>query len=124
RSLYRRRGRGLVHLGICVDDPYVNKGCESRERERGTGSGEPRMPSRASLGELDSPNRSPDPRFPVVKPLSRLWAATAAVLLIAPAAAAQDSTVRRLPVVVTVTRDVGRSPLDLPYAITSLRPDS
>ena len=24
----------------------------------------------------------------------------------------------------TVTRDVGRSPLDLPYAITSLRPDS
>jgi iron complex outermembrane receptor protein len=25
---------------------------------------------------------------------------------------------------VTVTRDVGRSPLDLPYAITSLRPDS
>ena len=31
---------------------------------------------------------------------------------------------RRLPAVVTVTRDVGRSPLDLPYAITSLRPDS
>ena len=26
--------------------------------------------------------------------------------------------------VVTVTRDVGRSPLDLPYAITTLRPDS
>ena len=29
-----------------------------------------------------------------------------------------------LPPVVTVTRDVGRSPLDLPYAISSLRPDS
>lgn len=38
--------------------------------------------------------------------------------------AAQDSLPRRLPPVVTVTRDVGRSPLDLPYAITSLRPDS
>jgi iron complex outermembrane receptor protein len=38
--------------------------------------------------------------------------------------AAQDSIPRKLPPVVTVTRDVGRSPLDLPYAITSLRPDS
>ena len=37
---------------------------------------------------------------------------------------AQDTLARRLPPVVTVTRDVGRSPLDLPYAITSLRPDS
>lgn len=37
---------------------------------------------------------------------------------------AQDSLARRLPPVVTVTRDVGRSPLDLPYSITSLRPDS
>jgi iron complex outermembrane receptor protein len=38
--------------------------------------------------------------------------------------AAQDTTARRLPPVVTVTRDVGRSPLDLPYAISSIRPDS
>lgn len=37
---------------------------------------------------------------------------------------AQDSLPRKLPPVVTVTRDVGRSPLDLPYAITSLRADS
>jgi iron complex outermembrane receptor protein len=29
-----------------------------------------------------------------------------------------------LPTVVTVTRDVGRSPFDLPYAITTLTPDS
>jgi iron complex outermembrane receptor protein len=36
---------------------------------------------------------------------------------------AQDSTARRLPPVV-VTRDIARSPLDLPFAITSLRPDS
>jgi len=43
--------------------------------------------------------------------------------LAASAARAQDSLARRLPVV-TVTRDVGRSPLDLPYSITSLRPDS
>lgn len=39
-------------------------------------------------------------------------------------AGAQDSLARRLPPVVTVTRDVGRSPLDLPYSISSLRPDS
>jgi len=39
-------------------------------------------------------------------------------------AAAQDSLPRKLPPVVTVTRDVGRSPLDLPYGITNLRPDS
>lgn len=42
---------------------------------------------------------------------------------------ARDTTLRdtvayRLPPVVTVTRDVGRSPLDLPYAITVTRPDS
>jgi iron complex outermembrane receptor protein len=37
--------------------------------------------------------------------------------------AAQDTVARRLPVV-TVTRDIGRSPLDLPYAISSVRPDS
>jgi iron complex outermembrane receptor protein len=47
-----------------------------------------------------------------------------AALVVTSSLAAQDSTVRRLPVVVTVTRDVGRSPLDLPYAISSLRPDS
>src|SRR3954464_4481509 len=56
-----------------------------------------------------------------------------AVLTIAPVAllastgsaarAQQDTTARRLPPV-TVTRDVERSPLDLPYAITTLRPDS
>ncbi|HSQ31533.1 MAG TPA: TonB-dependent receptor [Gemmatimonadaceae bacterium] len=38
--------------------------------------------------------------------------------------AAQDSIPRRLPPVVTVTRDVQRSPLDLPFAISNLRPDS
>ncbi len=41
-----------------------------------------------------------------------------------PRAGAQDSIPHKLPPVVTVTRDVGRSQLDLPYAITSLRPDS
>jgi iron complex outermembrane receptor protein len=56
--------------------------------------------------------------------VSRLVPAVLAGLLLASSAAAQDSTVQRLPVVVTVTRDLGRSPLDLPYAITSLRPDS
>ena len=36
---------------------------------------------------------------------------------------AQDS-VAKLPPVITVTRDVGRSALDLPFAITETRPDS
>ena len=40
------------------------------------------------------------------------------------AAGAQDSIPKKLPPVVTVTRDVGRSPLDLPYAISNTRPDS
>jgi iron complex outermembrane receptor protein len=44
--------------------------------------------------------------------------------LTASVARAQDSLPRKLPPVVTVTRDVGRSPLDLPFAITTLRPDS
>ena len=40
-----------------------------------------------------------------------------------PRAGAQDTVARRLPVV-TVTRDIGRSPLDLPFAISESRPDS
>ena len=38
-------------------------------------------------------------------------------------AGAQDS-VAKLPPVVTVTRDIGRSALDLPYGISEIRPDS
>jgi iron complex outermembrane recepter protein len=59
----------------------------------------------------------------VTRPSFRVLALLAAVLT--PAfARAQDSIPRKLPPVVTVTRDVSRSPLDLPYAISSLRPDS
>ncbi|HMC56361.1 MAG TPA: TonB-dependent receptor [Gemmatimonadaceae bacterium] len=36
---------------------------------------------------------------------------------------AQDTLARRLPAVV-VTRDIGRSPLELPFAISTVRPDS
>jgi iron complex outermembrane receptor protein len=43
---------------------------------------------------------------------------------LATAALAQDTLPRKLLPVVTVTRDVGRSPLDLPYAINSIQPDS
>ncbi|HXT15112.1 MAG TPA: TonB-dependent receptor [Gemmatimonadaceae bacterium] len=57
-------------------------------------------------------------------PSSRFLAVLALAPLLARTLRAQDTTVKRLPPVVTVTRDVGRSPLDLPYAITSLRPDS
>src|SRR5262245_30906340 len=52
------------------------------------------------------------------------WPCVAGLLAFAGSAGAQDTVARRLPPVVTVTRDVGRSPLDLPFAITSLRPDT
>ena len=60
-------------------------------------------------------------------PASRSTLPLLPVVLLAAAAPplrGQDSIPRRLPAVVTVTRDVGRSPLDLPYSITSLRPDT
>jgi iron complex outermembrane receptor protein len=46
------------------------------------------------------------------------------VALAAVPLAAQDTLVHRLPPIVTVTRDVGRSPMDLPFAISETRPDS
>src|SRR5665647_2851674 len=73
----------------------------------------------------------------------RVWPALVALAVLAPGVVrGQDSTFRaadsaarqrqdsmarsiqRLAPVVTVSRDVGRSVLDLPYAITSVRPDS
>src|SRR4051812_10035461 len=39
-------------------------------------------------------------------------------------ARAQDTVIARLPPVVTVTRDIGRSALEVPYAISETRPDS
>jgi iron complex outermembrane receptor protein len=56
-----------------------------------------------------------------------LAAAAAASLNVRPAAGQDTLTrplARQLPPVVTVTRDVRRSPLDLPYSISTLRPDS
>jgi iron complex outermembrane recepter protein len=53
----------------------------------------------------------------------RLAAGVAGLAIVAPVVRAQDTVARRLPPV-TVTRDRDRSPLDLPYAITGLRPDS
>jgi iron complex outermembrane receptor protein len=61
---------------------------------------------------------------PVCRAHAAAAAAAASLVLVASIARGQDSVPRRLPPVVTVTRDIGRSPLDLPYAITSLRPDS
>lgn len=57
---------------------------------------------------------------------SRLSLVALACLAGAPCAGrAQDTVVaHRLPPVVTITRDVGRSPLELPYAISNTRPDS
>ena len=53
-------------------------------------------------------------------------AALALLLIAAPAVAqTQDTSTARLPTVqVTVTRETARSPLELPYAITTVRPDS
>jgi len=59
----------------------------------------------------------------VIASFSRL-AGLAAVVAAGLPLAAQDTLPRRLPPVVTVTRDAGRSPLDLPFAISSTRPDS
>ena len=59
----------------------------------------------------------------VTLPFSRL-AGVAALFAATLPLAAQDTLPRRLPPVVTVTRDAGRSPLDLPFAISSTRPDS
>src|SRR5689334_10992327 len=58
----------------------------------------------------------------VTVPSSRL-AGFVALFATALPLAAQDTLPRRLPPV-TVTRDAGRSPLDLPFAISSTRPDS
>jgi iron complex outermembrane receptor protein len=59
----------------------------------------------------------------VIAPFFRL-AGFAALFAAALPLAAQDTLPRRLPPVVTVTRDAGRSPLDLPFAISTTRPDS
>jgi iron complex outermembrane receptor protein len=51
--------------------------------------------------------------------------AFACTIAVAPSALrAQDSSAVRLPPVITVTRDVGRSSLELPFAISETRPDS
>jgi iron complex outermembrane receptor protein len=53
------------------------------------------------------------------------WCAVLLAAVGAPAAAQESPTPTTLPpVVVTVTRDVARSPLDLPFAITRAMPDS
>lgn len=46
------------------------------------------------------------------------------VITAASPARAQDTVAHRLPPVVTITRDIGRSPLELPFAISNTRPDS
>ena len=57
--------------------------------------------------------------------MSRWLGAGIIFSVVAPAGArAQESPTTLPPVVVTVTRDVARSPLDLPFAITRVDPDS
>jgi iron complex outermembrane receptor protein len=57
-------------------------------------------------------------------PRPHALAAGAVILCAAERVTAQDTVAHRLPPVVTVTRDVGRSALDLPFAITVANPDS
>src|SRR5687768_10100330 len=66
------------------------------------------------------PGRSCSPR------LSRLGSRSSLLVLFAGAAAAQEPVAPTTlpPVVVTVTRDVARSPLELPFAVTRVAPDS
>lgn len=54
----------------------------------------------------------------------RLCCGSLALVLIAASRAAGQDSVAKLPPVITVTRDIGRSALDLPYAISEIRPDS
>ena len=65
--------------------------------------------------------------MPAARDLRRVLAdsaGVAALVLAAPGnASAQDTIARPLPAVV-VTRDAARSPLDLPFAITTVQPDS
>jgi iron complex outermembrane recepter protein len=65
----------------------------------------------------------PEPGTLLPRSSGALWAA---LVLLAAQAGAQESTVPTTlpPVVVTVTRDVARSPLELPFAVTRLTPDS
>ena len=59
----------------------------------------------------------------VLKSFGR-WSSWLAMLALAAISAAAQDTVAKLPPVITVTRDIGRSALDLPYAISEIRPDS
>ena len=57
--------------------------------------------------------------------ISRRILCVTALLFVTRRSQAQDTAIaHRLPPVVTVTRDIGRSPLDLPFAISSVIPDS
>lgn len=47
-----------------------------------------------------------------------------ALIVFAAPLAAQDTSVARLPPMVTVTRGIAQSPLDLPFGITTISPDS
>ena len=53
-----------------------------------------------------------------------LLVTTGAAGLVRPVPAQQDTVPQKLPPVVTVTRERGRAPIDLPYAISTTRPDS
>jgi len=56
--------------------------------------------------------------------LPRICLPLSLTLFVASLLGAQDTVVHRLPPVITITRDVGRSALDLPFAISEARPDS
>ena len=62
--------------------------------------------------------------LPSVLNSARTWSWCLALLLLAASRAGAQDSVTKLPPVITVTRDIGRSSLDLPYAISEIRPDS
>src|SRR5690242_17914869 len=70
---------------------------------------------------------TPANRLPFGAALGRLHlplAASFVLCAVAGSSAMAQDSVAKLPAVVTVTRDVGRSALDLPFAISETRPDS
>src|SRR4029079_1612364 len=109
----------LCDIGIQARDPYVNNASRGRRACSGALFMRHVLVTPCAAGYIQAVLTG---IHSVIAPFSRL-AGLVAVVAAALPLAAQDTLPRRLPPV-PVTRDAGRSPLDLPFAISSTRPDS
>ncbi|HEY7236927.1 MAG TPA: TonB-dependent receptor [Gemmatimonadaceae bacterium] len=73
---------------------------------------------------MQTPRKNRPPSLDAVHHLSFPRIGLAALCALTPAIARAQDSVTKLPPVVTITRDIGRSALDLPFAISETRPDS